>query len=97
MRAPPRGVTSAASRVTATKRAMHVACVRHAGLHADPTPSMWIPHAQGATGAIHLVVRASGEPALLQRSVRQALREINGSMPLGGCGLAGRGAVPALP
>jgi putative ABC transport system permease protein len=56
--------------------------VRHSGLHADPTPSMWIPHAQGATGAIHLVVRAGGEPALLQRSVRQALREINGSMPL---------------
>jgi putative ABC transport system permease protein len=56
--------------------------VRHSGLESDPTPSMWIPHPQGPSGAIHFVMRTSGEPALLQRSVRQALREINGSMPL---------------
>jgi predicted permease len=59
-----------------------VSDVRHSGLDADPTPSMWIPHAQGPSGAIHFVIRSAGEPALLQRAVRQALREINGSMPL---------------
>ena len=56
--------------------------VRHAGLQADPTPSMWIPHPQAPSGAIHFVLRTAGEPALLQRAVRQALREINGAMPL---------------
>jgi len=56
--------------------------VRHDGLHADPSPSMFVPHPQAATGAIHLVVRATGEPAALERRVRAELAAMNGAMPL---------------
>ncbi len=56
--------------------------VRHDGLHADPSPSVFIPHAQGSTGAIHLVARVAGDPALLERQVRAELAALNGAMPL---------------
>jgi putative ABC transport system permease protein len=56
--------------------------VRPRGLDADPAPSVFIPHAQAATGAIHLVVRTAGDPALLQRAVRAELSKMNGAMPL---------------
>lgn len=56
--------------------------VRHEGLHADPEPTVFVPHAQAATGAIHFLVRSETDPALLQRSVRSALAQMNGSMPL---------------
>ncbi|HUF27415.1 MAG TPA: ABC transporter permease [Gemmatimonadaceae bacterium] len=56
--------------------------VRHDGLHAEPRPSMFVPHAQASTGAIHLVARTTGDPVLLQRHVRDALAELNGVMPL---------------
>jgi putative ABC transport system permease protein len=56
--------------------------VRHRGLDADPTPSVFIPHAQAATGAVHFVVRTAGDPALLQRAVRAELATMNGAMPL---------------
>jgi putative ABC transport system permease protein len=56
--------------------------VRHQGLHADPSPSVFIPHAQGPTGAVHLVLRSKGDPALMQRAVREELTAINGAMPL---------------
>jgi putative ABC transport system permease protein len=55
---------------------------RHDGLHADPAPSVFIPHAQGATGAVHLVARVSGEPVAFERSVRAELAQLNGAMPL---------------
>jgi putative ABC transport system permease protein len=56
--------------------------VRHEGLHADPSPGVFIPHAQAPTGAIHLVVRSSQSPALLERAVRTELTALNGAMPL---------------
>jgi putative ABC transport system permease protein len=56
--------------------------VRHQGLHADPSPSVFIPHAQAATGATHFVLRSNGDPALLLRAVREELKAMNGSMPL---------------
>ncbi|MEX2177198.1 MAG: ABC transporter permease [Gemmatimonadaceae bacterium] len=57
--------------------------VRHEGLHADPAPGVFVPHAQAPTGAMHLVVRsAAGAPALLQRRVRAELTALNGAMPL---------------
>ena len=56
--------------------------VRHQGLHADPSPSVFIPHGQGPTGAIHLVVRSATDAAVLQRAVRQELKAMNGAMPL---------------
>jgi putative ABC transport system permease protein len=56
--------------------------VRHEGLQASPEPGMYIPHAQGSTGAMHLLVYTAGDPAMLQRAVRSALIELNGSMPV---------------
>jgi putative ABC transport system permease protein len=58
--------------------------VRHDGLQQPPTPGVFVPHAQAATGAIHLVLRTTGDPALLERPVRQELARINGAMPLSG-------------
>ena len=56
--------------------------LRHEGLHAAVEPAVYLPHAQGATGAIHFVMRTAGEPALLDGAVRQALRQLNGVMPI---------------
>lgn len=56
--------------------------VRHRGLDADPSPSVFVPHAQAPTGAIHLVVRSRSDAAMLQRVVKSALAEMNGAMPL---------------
>jgi putative ABC transport system permease protein len=56
--------------------------VRHDGLHADPPPAVFVPHAQASTGAIHLVVRVDGSPAAFERSIRAELARMNGAMPL---------------
>jgi putative ABC transport system permease protein len=56
--------------------------VRHDGLHADPLPSTYVPHAQASTGAIHFVLRTGGEPMTLERVVRAEVRLLNGAMPL---------------
>jgi predicted permease len=56
--------------------------MRHEGLHADPSPTVFVPHAQASTGAIHLVARVSGDPAAFQRSIRAELARVNGAMPL---------------
>jgi putative ABC transport system permease protein len=56
--------------------------VRHEGLHAEPSPGVFIPHAQGSTGAIHFVTRVAGEPGAMERRVRSELAAINGAMPL---------------
>jgi len=56
--------------------------VRHDGLAADPRPSVFVPHAHGPTGAMHLLVRTSGDPRTLEPAVRRALLELNGAMPV---------------
>ena len=56
--------------------------VRHEGLHAAPEPGMYIPHPQGATGAMHLLARTTGDPAAMQRVVKAAFMELNGAMPI---------------
>jgi putative ABC transport system permease protein len=58
--------------------------VRHDGLHAEPTPSVFLPHPQAPTGAIHFVTRSTehGDAALFERAVRTELRALNGAMPL---------------
>jgi putative ABC transport system permease protein len=57
--------------------------VRHDGLHAEPTPGVFVPHAQAPTGAIHLVARTSGaDPAGYERLVRAELAAMNGAMPV---------------
>ena len=56
--------------------------VRHEGLQFAPEPGVYVPHPQGAIGAMHLLVRTSGDPAALQRAVRATLTALNGSMPI---------------
>jgi putative ABC transport system permease protein len=56
--------------------------VRHQGLHEEPTPGVFIPHAQGATGANHFLLRVNGDPATFERAVRTEMAAINGQMPL---------------
>jgi putative ABC transport system permease protein len=56
--------------------------VRHEGLHEAPVPSLFVPHAQGRTGAIHVVVRTAQDPALFERRMRAELTAMNGVMPL---------------
>ena len=56
--------------------------VRHDGLHADPPPAVFVPHAQASTGAIHLVIRVDGNPAAFERTLRAQLARLNGAMPL---------------
>ena len=57
--------------------------VRHNGLHADPPSTVFIPHAQGATGAVHLVVSTSGANARsIIPAVKRELYAINRVMPV---------------
>jgi putative ABC transport system permease protein len=56
--------------------------IRHEELHSAPEPTVYVPHPQAATGAIHFVMRTTGDPAAMERRVREELRAINGSMPL---------------
>jgi putative ABC transport system permease protein len=56
--------------------------VRHRGLHVDPAPVVYLPHAQGASGALHIVVRGDASTASLFPAVRRALFELNGTMPI---------------
>ncbi|HEV8365600.1 MAG TPA: FtsX-like permease family protein, partial [Gemmatimonadaceae bacterium] len=56
--------------------------VRHEGLSEAPVPSLFVPHAQGRTGAIHLVLRTSQDPALFERRLRAEITAMNGAMPL---------------
>jgi putative ABC transport system permease protein len=58
--------------------------VLHDGLNQPAVPGVFVPHAQAASGAIHLVMRTTGDPALLERPVRQELARMNGAMPLSG-------------
>jgi putative ABC transport system permease protein len=56
--------------------------VRHDGLDADPTPGVYVPHAQAPTGAMHLVLQADGDPAAVRALMRSELAAMNGAMPL---------------
>lgn len=59
-----------------------VADVRHAGPAATPEGEMYVPYAQlGARGG-WLVLRTTGDPALLVPSLRTAMREIDPNLPL---------------
>jgi predicted permease len=57
--------------------------VRHEGLHADPAPTVFLPHAQAPTGAVHLVVSSGTiDPQQLIKAVRRELRVMNRMMPV---------------
>jgi len=57
--------------------------VRHDGLHADPPPTVYIPHAQGATGAVHLVVSTTnGDAQQIIPAIKRELTSMNRAMPV---------------
>jgi putative ABC transport system permease protein len=55
--------------------------VHHAGLDTAPTPTMYIPFRQEVFSSMSIVVRTDGDPAQLSNAARQAVREIDSSLP----------------
>lgn len=57
--------------------------MRHDGLHADPPPTVFIPHSQGPTGAVHLVVSTNtGDARQMIPSIKRELSAMNRAMPV---------------
>jgi predicted permease len=56
--------------------------VRHDGLASDPRRSVFVPHPQAPSGAMHLVIRTTVDAAALAPAVRRELAALNGAMPL---------------
>ncbi len=55
---------------------------RYYALEREPEPQMYVPHAQSPWPAMHLLVRASSDPASLQAEVRRILRGLDADVPL---------------
>jgi predicted permease len=51
-------------------------------LQDDPPPSMFIPYAQGRTGALHFIARGGGEASALAAAVRRTITSMNPAMPI---------------
>jgi putative ABC transport system permease protein len=56
--------------------------IRHGGLEEAPQPEMYINYLQGAPVSPFIVVRTTGDPALLAETVRAEARQIDKSLPL---------------
>ena len=59
-----------------------VSDVKHQGLDAPRTGSMYVPWRRAPTGVSHLVVRTAGDPAALVPAVRDLIRTLNPSLPV---------------
>jgi predicted permease len=59
-----------------------VADVRREGLDKDAVPTLYAPHAQAPTGAMHFAIRTAGPPRAIERAARGALVSMNASMPI---------------
>ena len=59
-----------------------VSDVKHEGLDAPRTGSMYVPWQRVPTGVSHLVVRTAGEPAVLVPTVRDLIRALHPSLPV---------------
>ena len=55
--------------------------VNHDGLDAIPTPTMYVPFKQDVFSTMWILARADGDPARLSGAVRQAVREIDRTLP----------------
>jgi putative ABC transport system permease protein len=55
--------------------------VHHGGLDAAPNPTMYVPYKQDVFGSMWMMVRTKGDPARFTPSARQAVREIDSSLP----------------
>ncbi len=58
-----------------------VGSVLHDSLDGKPSPTMYIPYAQDAFSSMWVVVRAKGEPTQLSAAARQAVRDIDSTLP----------------
>jgi putative ABC transport system permease protein len=56
--------------------------VRHRGLAALPSPELYVPHRQYPHGGMTVVVRGSGEPAVLARMVKEAVYGLDPAQPI---------------
>jgi putative ABC transport system permease protein len=56
--------------------------VRHDGLDQPVQPTMYFPHAQAPDGGMTMVVRSSGDAALLTRVVRETVRAVDATIPV---------------
>jgi putative ABC transport system permease protein len=56
--------------------------VRHSGLDADATPTMYVPFKQDIFAQMWMVARSGSDPAMLTNGLRQALREIDPAIPM---------------
>ena len=56
--------------------------MRHEGLHAEPHPTVFVPHAQLPFGALTFVVRAENNPGAALRALRAELTALNSAMPI---------------
>ena len=59
-----------------------VSDVKHQGLDAPRTGSMYVPWRRAPTGVSHLVVRTVGAPAALVPTIRDLIRTLNPSLPV---------------
>jgi putative ABC transport system permease protein len=59
-----------------------VADARRTAPDREARPSAWLPVQQFPQGGMMLLVRASGEPLALARSVREAVRSLDATLPL---------------
>jgi putative ABC transport system permease protein len=55
--------------------------VRHFSLDQPPAREIYRPYSQGAWPVMNVVAKAAGDPLLLQRAVREALRRVEPDLP----------------
>ncbi len=55
---------------------------RYYALEREPEPQMYVPHGQSPWPSMHLLVRASGDPASIHSEVREILRGLDADVPL---------------
>ncbi len=55
---------------------------RQRALHSNPGPEVYIPHTQFPAGQMFLVVRASGDEALVTRQLRTEIRSLDRDLPI---------------
>jgi len=55
---------------------------RHKGLTADADPQYYLPYAQAVVTNPNLIIRTSGDPAVMQGAIRAAVHEMDKSVPV---------------
>ena len=55
--------------------------VHYAGLDANSSPTMYVPHKQDVFGTMWLLARTSGDPSQMINTARQTVRDIDAGLP----------------